>query len=46
MPAPLRLPLDDAARAELGDRFEATTDADSPGVLISTEVIVPPYIAP
>ncbi len=29
MPAPLRLTLDDAARAELEDRFEATTDAET-----------------
>jgi transposase len=29
MPAPLRLTLDDAARAEPEDRFEATTDAET-----------------
>jgi hypothetical protein len=26
--------------------MQVTTDADSPGVLISTDVIVPPYIVP
>ena len=26
--------------------MQVTTEADSPGVLISTEVIVPPYIVP